>query len=282
VVEEAGLKVRRGEDPDSFLRKEGGGALRERMESALDVPGFLAESKLSGTEGPGVEARVHRLVALLNRIEDPIRRRLLLRRGAEAFGLEESVLLEAVQGKGKVRSKGSAGSGKPEAAPIAASGGAGTGPPASEQESTPADPVERELAGRVLTEEGALAEVMAHGGSNCFRSSSLRDLLEPWLGQARPPREEELRELWAERPLVRELLAELAPEPGRTLDTSRREALGLIQRLGERRLKTEREALKQAIQQAERGGDKELLERLTAEWRDLASKLYTQTQHAIH
>ena len=287
---EAGVEVKvlllpRGEDPDSFLRREGAGALRDRMASALDVPSFLAESKLSKTEGPGVEARVHRLVALLNQIEDPIRRRLLLRRGAEVFGLEESVLLEAVQGKGKVRPKG-----KPEAVvepvPSVHTPGsidsAGTAGQASEKESTPADPVERELAGRVLTEEGALAEVVAQGGSNCFRSSSLRDLLEPWLGQARPPREEELRELEAERPLVRELLAELHPEPGRTLDASRREALGLIQRLEERRLKTEREALKRAIQQAERGGDKELLERLTAEWRDLASKIYTQTQHAIH
>src|SRR5690242_5893922 len=149
---EAGVEVKvlllpRGEDPDSFLRKEGAGALRERMESALDVPGFLAESELAGSAGPGVEARVHRLVALLNRIEDPIRRRLLLRRGAEVFGLEESVLLEAVQGKGRVR--------KAPAAPPApvpetpSTGGAGTAGPASERES-PADPVERELAGRVL------------------------------------------------------------------------------------------------------------------------------------
>jgi len=291
---EAGVEVRvlllpRGEDPDSFLRKEGGGALRERMESALDVPSFLADSKLSGAEGPGVEARLHRLVGLLNRVEDPIRRRLLLRRGADVFGLEESVLIEAVQGKGRVRS-GRAGSGKTRAATagapetIAPTGGAGAGAAgrASERESTPADPVERELAGRVLTEEGALAEVVAQGGSNCFRSSSLRDLLEPWLNQARPPREEELRELEEGQALVRELLAELPPEPGRTIEASRREASGLIQRLEERRLRTEREALKRAIQQAERGGDKELLERLTAEWRDLASKLYTRTQHAIH
>lgn len=280
---EAGVEVRvlllpRGEDPDSFLRREGAGALRERMASALDVPGFLAESKLSGGAGPGVEARVHRLVGLLNRIEDPIRRRLLLRRGAEVFGLEESVLIEAAQGKGRVRK---AAAPAPSEVVTATTGDSGTASNASEKES-PADPVERELAGRVLTEEGALAEVVSQGGSNCFRSRSLRDLLEPWISQARPPRDEELRLLEAESALVRELLAELPPEPGRTIEASRREARGLIERLTERRLKTEREALKRAIQRAERGGDKELLERLTAEWRDLASKLYTRTQHAIH
>jgi DNA primase len=291
---EAGVEVKvlllpRGEDPDSFLRKEGAEALRERMASALDVPGFLAESELMGSAGPGVEARVHRLVGLLNRIEDPIRRRLLLRRGADVFGLEESVLIEAIQGKGRVRKAPSAPAGTSATAAAGeasegvagSTGGAGTAARASEKES-PADPVERELAGRVLTEEGALAEVVAQGGSICFRSLSLRDLLDPWISQARPPRDEELRLLEAESALVRELLAELPPEPGRTLEASRREARGLIERLTERRLKTEREALKRAIQQAERGGDKELLERLTAEWRDLASKLYTRTQHAIH
>jgi len=287
---EAGVDVRvlllpGGEDPDSFLRKEGAGALRERMESALDVPGFLAESKLEGAGGsPSLESRVRRLVGLLERIEDPIRRRLILRRGSEVFGLEESVLLEAVSGKGRGRKAV-----KPRAG---AAAGAGTRPsagatptpaPPGEAESPPTDPVERELAGRVLTEEGALAEVAAQGGAICFRSGALRRLLEPWLSQDRLPREDELRALEAESPLTRELLSEHFPEPGKTLEVSRREARDLIQRLEERRLKAGIQALDQAIREAERSRDEGSLGRLIAERRDLASKLHTRSsQPAIH
>src|SRR6267154_6064770 len=283
---EAGVDVRvlllpGGEDPDSFLRKEGAGALRDRMESALDVPSFLAESKLEGAgKSPGLESRVRRLVGLLDRIEDPIRRRLVLRRGSEVFGLEESVLLEAVSGKGRGRKAPRAGAGAtvgaktaaPEGTPATTAGMASGA--AGEAESLPTDPVERELAGRVLTEEGALAEVAAQGGAICFRSGTLRRLLEPWLSQDRIPREDELKALEAESPLTRELLYEHFPEPGKTLEVSRREARDLIQRLEERRLKAGLQVLDQAIREAERSRDEGSLGRLIAERRDLASKLH--------
>jgi DNA primase len=310
---EAGVSVRvlllpSGEDPDSFLRKEGAGALTERLTSALDVPSFIAESKLAGAVGgaagggstgsaggaganPSLELRVRRLVGLLGRIEDPIRRRLLLRRGADVFGLEESVLLEAVQGggrgrrvrkppdAGKAAAQGTGGSGQPGVV----SPGAGASPQASEGAPAPTDPVERELAGRVLTEEGAFTEVVVQGGVICFQSKALRDLLAPWLMEGRPPREDEIRELLAQSPLARSLLAELPPEPGRTVEASRREARELIQRLEERRLKASIQALDQAIREAERSRDEGSLGRLIAERRDLASKLHTRSNHpAIH
>jgi DNA primase len=293
---EAGVEVRvlllpGGEDPDSFLRKEGAGALRERMESALDVPSFLAESKLQGEgKSPPLEARLRRLVGLLERIEDPIRRRLLLRRGSEVFGLEESVLLDAVSGKGRGRravrpratGEAEGGTSASEVTPAGGAGASGAGA-GVQAESPPTDPVERELAGRVLTEEGALAEVAAQGGGICFRSEVLRRLLEPWLAQDRLPREDELRALEAESPLTRELLYEHFPEPGKTLEVSRREARDLIQRLEERRLKASIQALDQAIREAERSRDEGSLGRLIAERRDLASKLHTRSsQPAIH
>ncbi|HXL14711.1 MAG TPA: hypothetical protein VN972_01385, partial [Methylomirabilota bacterium] len=264
----------------------------------LDVPGFLAESKLQdGGASPSLEARVRRLVSLLGRVEDPIRRRLLLRRGAEVFGLEESVLLEAAQDRGRGRkpagkppagSAASVGTRTPAAGTAQASGAqvpqtAGVGSQASEAEPSPTDPVERELAGRVLTEEGALTEVAAEGGAICFRNGPLRRLLEPWLGQGRPPREDELRLLEAESPLIRELLYDLFPEPGKSIEVSRREARDLIQRLEERRLKASIQALDQAIREAERSRDEGSLGRLIAERRDLASKLHTRSsQPAIH
>ncbi len=287
-----------GEDPDSFLRKEGAGALRERLESALDVPGFLAVAGTAGAgaANPNVEARLRRLVGLLGRIEDPIRRRLVIRRGAEVFGLEESVLLEAAQGGGgrkglKPRSGapsgaafggGASGGTSPSPAGTISSGDT-SGIQASEPESGPADPVERELAGRVLTEEGAVLEVTAQAGANCFDSLALQRLLGPWIAQGRPPREDELRALMAESSLTRQLLSELPPEPGRTIEASRREARDLIQRLEERRLKARKQEIRAAIKRAEQSGDTDLQESLNAEWRDVASKLHTKNTHpAIH
>jgi DNA primase catalytic core len=294
---EAGVSVRvlllpRGEDPDSFLRKEGAVALRERLESALDVPAFLAAA--AGAEkgaNPSLEARVRRFVALLEKIDDPIRRRLLLRRGADVFGLEEAVLMEAIQGGSRARSGGvrrgsRAEPGQGAATLVAAQAAEAAGAPSGSVTSghpEPTDPVERELAGRVLTDDGAFTEVVEQGGAICFRSEALRELLHPWFGEGRAPRHEELQELMSESPLTRSLLADLPHEPGKAIEVSRREARDLIQRLEERRLKAALQTLDQAIRDAERSRDEGSLGRLIAERRDLASKLHTRSSHqSIH
>ena len=89
--------------------------------------------------------------------------------------------------------------------------------------------------------------------------------------------------LESQSPLIRELLYDLFPEPGKSIESSRREARDLIQRLEERRLKAGIQALDQAIREAERGQDEGSLERLIAERRDLASKLHRRSSHpAIH
>ncbi len=285
---EAGVNVKvlllpGGEDPDSFLRKEGAGPLTERMQSALDIPGFLAGSKVGGTN-PTLEQRVRRFVGLLGRIEDPIRRRLLLRRGADVFGLEEGVLLEAVQGGGRGK-KGLKPRGATQPTPNLEQGNTATAAPgtpvqASETSGATADPIERELAGRVLTEEGAFTEVVVRGEA-IFWSQPLRTLLSPWFGEGRGPREDEIKSLLEESPLTRALLAELPAEPGKTIEASRKEARDLIQRLEERRLRAKRQEIAEALKKAETSGDKDLQARLTAEWRDLASKLHSG-HTAIH
>ena len=155
------------------------------------------------------------MVGLLGRIEDPIRRRLILRRGADVFGLEEAVLLEAVQGRGRGK-KGAKTQALvtpgPAAGPVSGTTGeksvdgcraAGVSG-ASEATTAPSDPVERELAGRVLTEEGAFLEVVAQSGATCFNSTALQELLRPWFDMGRRPVDEELRELMARRGAVSE------------------------------------------------------------------------------
>jgi hypothetical protein len=159
--------------------------------------------------------------------------------------------------------------------------GASSPPAAPAVDPASLDPVERELLGRALTEEGALAEVAARGGSGCFRSEALRALVEPWIGAARAPRPEELHELALTSALARALLAELPHEHGRTVEMSRREARDLIQRLEERRLKASIQTLDQAIREAERSRDEGSLGRLIAERRDLTSRLHARSHTAV-
>src|SRR5438552_9052901 len=98
----AGLAVRvlilpDGEDPDSFIAKRGAAAFEDLQKAAGDVAAFLSSAALAGEgSNPSPEARVKQYVELLGKVDDPIRRRLMLRRGSAAFGIEEEVLLEAL------------------------------------------------------------------------------------------------------------------------------------------------------------------------------------------
>jgi len=284
----AGLAVRvlllpAGEDPDSFLAKHPPGAFGTLLAEARDVPGFLAEATLGG-EGanPSLEARVKRFIGLLGRLEDPIRRRLLVRRGAEAFGLEEGVLLEALErrksGRPPVRRPEPAASAG--AAPVRPASGAAAAaaPPAVTAESL--DPSERELAARALTEEGAMQALVEAGGLGCVPTQALRDVLAPWVEAAQPPLPEERDRLLADEPLVRGILAMHPVEEAVALEEQVRTARGLIERLEARRLRAAIHELDRAIREAETARDGSL-ERLVAERRDLASKYHQRSTNAI-
>ncbi|MGH7682119.1 MAG: DNA primase [Candidatus Eiseniibacteriota bacterium] len=299
----AGIAVRvlvlpEGEDPDSFLAKRGASEFTALAERAGDAAAFLAAASLAtGSANPTLEARVRRYVELLGRVEDPIRRRMMVRRGSVVFGLEEDVLVEALAKRkgGKVPTRRSAG-------PRSEAGGgalgrtpagiAGQGPEskvnpvglgASPEETVGSlDPIERELAARCLTEEGAVMEVAARGGATCFHSKALQGLLRSWLEMARAPLPEELRALTDLEPMARGLLAELAVEEERTDEMSRRGARELLARMEERRLKTSIQELDRAIRQAEGAQDSDSLGRLVAERRDLASKLHSRNHPAPH
>jgi DNA primase len=302
----AGLSVRllllpAGEDPDTFVRKRGAAAFAELLERAADPAGFLAEASLAGGgENPSIEARVRRYVEVAGRAEDPIRRRFLIRRGAEAFGLEESVLLEALEKRRAGRPGAGAGASGRSDSPAAArkgseapatpgteAGSTGTAAPASDTpggiDATPPDPVESELAARVLTEDGALAEVQDHGGESCFKHLGLRRAIQPWLTEGRVPLFGELQDLMSASSLARAVLADHpVPEESQTLEASRKAARALIERLEERRIRASIQDLDRAIRQAERSRDEGSLSRLVAERRDLSSKLHSRVHPAVH
>jgi len=297
----AGLAVRvlllpPGEDPDTFIKREGAPAFAELLSRAQDAAAFLAEASIGGGEAnPSAEARVRRYVEVIGRVEDPIRRRLLVRRGAEAFSMEEQVLLEALERKGgreRARKAAPAAAAPPtgspaEAAPAAAPTDAkgttsGTLAAPGEPGWIAPDPVESELAALALTEEGAQAEIVDQGGVDCFRHEGLRVLIRPWLAENRIPTKQESTDLMNESGLARMVLT-VHPEPEEPLSDSdsRRGARALIERLEERRIRGSIQDLDRAIRQAEQSRDEGSLGRLVAERRDLASKLHSRSQPAV-
>ena len=276
-----------GEDPDSYLAKSPREAFATLLREARDVPGFLAEASVGGggTAGadPSLEARVRRFVALRQRVEDPIRRRLLVRRGAEAFGLEEGVLLEAAARRGPGAGPKSPKASRPEPrAPESGSAPGGNAVPPERPAVTAEklDPAERELAARALTEEGALRAIVEAGGAACFVTPELREILVPWIDAGQPPLGEERDRLVDEHPLVRGILAVHPVEDAVPLDEQQRTARGLIERLEERRLRAAIQTLDRAIREAEQSRDVSL-DRLVAERRDLASKLHQRSQSPV-
>ncbi|PLX28447.1 MAG: DNA primase [Ignavibacteria bacterium] len=84
-----------GEDPDSFVRKQGVEALRARLDSAVSFVDFItdryrSEGKLETPEGKTQVTR--RIVELIARMDDPIRREYYVHHIAEKYGIYESVL----------------------------------------------------------------------------------------------------------------------------------------------------------------------------------------------
>lgn len=101
LVLEGGLDVRvaqlpEGEDPDSFVRKEGVEAFEDRLKKAISFVEFKAEEfRRAGTfETPeGRTAAVRALVQTIGRIPDPIKRAFFIKEVAAKYDLYESTLM---------------------------------------------------------------------------------------------------------------------------------------------------------------------------------------------
>lgn len=84
-----------GEDPDSFVRRHGAEALRGQLETAVSFVDFItnqfrADGKLETPEGKTQVTR--RIVELIARMDDPIRREYYVHHIAEKYGIYESIL----------------------------------------------------------------------------------------------------------------------------------------------------------------------------------------------
>lgn len=264
----AGLAVRvlllpPGEDPDTFIRKEGAPAFQRLLDAATDAAAFLAGASLgTGGENPSKEQRVRRYVEVISRVQDPIRRRTLVTQGAQAFAFEEQVLLEALQVTMTQSIKGGA---KIIAAKVAAtdaaraSAGISGGAEASESQEGSGrapDRWEAELVARVLTEEGALEEMLVTEALSLLRSRQLKDLVEPWLRERRVPNKTELSDLICSSEFARAIIADL-PDELVDFEESRSHARSLIERLKDKHLQAEIAQLKDAVDRAQKSADLE-------------------------
>jgi DNA primase len=98
-----------GEDPDSFVRKNGGEAFRKRLAAAVSFLDFKAstfrdQGLLSTPEGK--TRAVRSIVETIARVKDEIKRNFFIKNVAEKYGVYESVLfreLENILGRERSR-----------------------------------------------------------------------------------------------------------------------------------------------------------------------------------
>ena len=94
------LTLPEGEDPDSFVTKEGAEALREKIKDAVPALDFFLGEKMKGRDisSPAEAAAViHEVNPFLKRIKDPVERSLAVKKVAERMAVDEEILLDALK-----------------------------------------------------------------------------------------------------------------------------------------------------------------------------------------
>ncbi len=97
------LVLPEGEDPDSFVRKQGQQALYERLENALSGIDFLIETgkKHFGTDTEGKLKTIESALEAIATIKDPVRKSLLVGHIAQKLGVREESLWQNLQEKSR-------------------------------------------------------------------------------------------------------------------------------------------------------------------------------------
>lgn len=115
LLQEAGLKVRilrppAGEDPDSFLKKQGGPAFAALLEQAASLIEFKIEHVLSQFDVNSPEGKIAALQAVLpelGAIESGVSREYYIRQLVRRIGVSENAILTELQSWLKVNRKNS-------------------------------------------------------------------------------------------------------------------------------------------------------------------------------
>ena len=172
-----------GEDPDSYVRRHGRDAMERQLSQSLDV----FERKIQLLQRGGWFADLHRRRRAIDRLlptiraaSDPVTRDLYIGRGAEAAGIERSVLSgeagrESEVSSGRtVRQQPPAGD-RRRLPPAARSG---KGPRPHGRPSGSGVPAERELVRVMLTLRSTLERIVERVGPEQFRHPEYREIFE--------------------------------------------------------------------------------------------------------
>jgi hypothetical protein len=257
-----------GLDPDAFVRTHGAAAFSAALDAAQDLVEFFLDRRVSGMDiaDPVQRARaVDALVEVVGAIDNPIRREGYIQRVAQRSGVTDRSLLEAVaRQRGRVGRQDAV---QASPAPNVAS------PPSAEEQLiyiglnypawreriaaalTPED-VRDPILRRIFSEFVQAGDPAAAGSQGNARPLSLQP----------PDVQRRLSSLWARDPW-----SAAAGEPGEfptgeeESEALRRTVDDCLARISQARSTAERQALRRALEAADRRGDPEQALRLLAE-----------------
>ncbi len=269
-----------GHDPDAYVRAHGASAFAAALEAAQDLVDFFLDRRVTGLDmvDPVQRARAADvLVAILGTVDSPIRREGYIQRVAQRTGIQDRTLLEAV---GRQRGR----MGRRDAASVSPLLPAT--PPSAEEQLIYIGlnyPAWRERIAAAITPEDVrdpilrriFIEFIQAGDTGLpapFRSGAQAGLPTGSQGGPRPmslhPPEVQRRlsSLWARDPWS------VAPQESGECSTGgeghealHRTVNDCLARISQHRAAEERQALRQALEAADRCGDRDQVLRLLAE-----------------
>ncbi len=245
------------EDPDSFVRAHGAGALLELVKSApllLDL--FLAEKLGSLAGGDPLERKIavlRELLPMIRRIPDPIEQGFRIRSVAEKVGVSELFLREELS-KQQDRRSGRARTPEVSAAPSS-----------GERDPWPAE--ERLVCQVLLQFPSLLPTFMEMRVLGSFRSSSLREVIEAFGRHYEERGTVDLPEILSEDPEspLSRLLANLSCRAEFTEAQARKALEDSARRIKTRSLKERLDLLNRRIEEAEKSRRPDLQSELSLE-----------------
>jgi DNA primase len=250
-----------GLDPDAYVRTRGSAAFAAALEGGQDLVEFFLDRRVSGLDltDPVQRARaVDVLVEVLAALDNPIRREGYIQRVAQRAGLTDRSLLEVVA---RQRGRGQRRDAVPAQAPPAAS------PPSAEEQLIYIGlnyPAWRERIASALAPEDVRDRTLRRIFTEFVREQTAAGSRPMSL---HPPEvQRRLSSLWARNPWSAGARAEGESPPDEAdPETLGRTVSDCLARILQGRSAVERQALRQALEAAERGGDPDQVLRLLSE-----------------
>jgi DNA primase len=246
-----------GLDPDAFLRRHGAAEFQSALDSAQDLVEFFLDRRVSGLDlnDPVERARaVDNLLEVVGLIDSPVRREGYVQRIAQRAAISDRTLLEAVaQRRARIaRQEG-------KAAPAAA---APAVPPTAEEQ----------LVFIGLHHAAYRDRIAAALSPEEIRDPILQRIFVEFVQRGTPESQDGgARPMSLQPPEVQRRLASLWAGPGEAdwLDGSEAALAQMVEdclgRIAARRARAERAVLRQALEAADRQGDRERVLRLLSE-----------------